>query len=211
MSDEKTPSAVLVTPAEKVVVRGALRTFIKEIVPHLPEIAKYAGPALVGFILTTAHTWANKAETEHKVKVGYETLAPAAREQGEEIVELKRAVAQLADSVALQAHLALASRPGFDNKGKPEPPAVIAANKKRAKPHPAAPPADPVIVKQVQVDAAKNQALKARLVVERPASLPVPPTLPAEVPKPQVVAPPASPPQEWPPPVPQTWDAGHSP
>jgi hypothetical protein len=141
------------------------------------------------------------AETEHKVEVGYETLAPASREQAEEIKELKRAVAQLADSVALQARLALASRPGFDDKGKPEASAPAAAQRHRA--HPAAPPADPKIVKQVQEDAAKNAALKARLVVERPAQLAVPATLPAEVPKPQPApAAPKSPGQEWPPPVP---------
>ena len=68
-----------------------------------------------------------------------------------------------------------------------------------------APPADPAIVRQVQVDAAKNQALKLRIVVEKPAAPSVPATLPVEVPKPAATVPAAQAPpsaQEWPPPIP---------
>lgn len=203
---EKTPADALITDGERKIVFVALRTLIKVTVPLLPKFALVAGPALA-LLLAAAQHWSGKAETDHKIAVGYETLAPASREQAEEIAELKKAVAQLADSVALQARLALASRPGFDDKGKPEAPA---AKKQRGRARPAAPPADPTIVKRVQEDAAKNQALKARLVVEKPAAPVVPKELPAEVPKPQAAPAPVVqkiPGQEWPPPVPNPPDA----
>ena len=186
----KTPPGTIITLEEVTIVRSSARTFVKGVVPHLPMLAKYSAPAL-GFVLLVAQHWYGKAETEHRVDVGYGTLAPASIEQAKEIKELKAAVAQLADSVAVQARLALASRPGFDDKGKPETTAAATTRKRRGPSH-VAPPADPTIVKKVQEDAAKNQALKARLVVESPAQVVVPAKLPAEVPKPP----------EWPPPIP---------
>ena len=186
---DKTPPGTIITQQEVTIVRRSARTFVKGVVPHLPALARYSAPAL-GFVLLVAQHWYGKADTEHKVKVGYETLAPNTVSPGE-IAEIKRALAQLADSVALQARLALASRPGFDDKGKPEAPAAE-AKKQRGRARPVAPPADPAIVKKVQEDAAKNQTLKASLVTEKPAQLAVPAHLPDEVPRKP----------DWPPPVP---------
>lgn len=190
--EEAAPPAPLLTPIEQGIVKDSVRTFVKGIVPHLPALAKFGGPA-AGFVLLFAQHWVGKAETEHKVDVGYQTTADVVIHQAEEIAELKRAVAQLADSNALQARLALASRPGFDDKGKPETRVVVASHARRAA-HPASPPADPTLVKKVVEDAKKNAALQARLVVESHAAVALPHTLPSEVPKPVA--------EPWPPPVP---------
>lgn len=199
MPDDVTPPAALITPAEKVVVRGAVRTFMNALVPHLPEIAKYAGPAAVGFLLTTAHTWADKAETDkkvehvnHRAEAGYDKLGPEFNALIAESKANKDAIARLTDTVELQGRLLLASRPGFTPEGKPEAKATPRRAARARRP-------DPTLVKKVADNATKGLAAIKAAVTEptTPAPRPVPATLD------QVTATPA--------PQTQVRDAGHSP
>lgn len=202
-ASEKTPANALITNGQRKIVIIAVRAFFGATVPLLPKLALAAGPAIVALLLGTFQHWSGKAETEHKTTVAYGTLEQGVNDHAAKIASLQKAVSELAASVALQAQLALASQPGFDAKGKPESAPVAAASAaKKRRARGVAPPADPTIIKKVQEDAAKNQALKAKLAAPVPPAVVVPKELPAEVPKPATPPAPKSNGAEWPPPVP---------
>jgi len=207
--DDLTPAEPLSAPARA----GERRArFLSWLTPHLMPVVKAWLPPFLALLAAAAQHWAGKAETDKKLGVSYETLAPATNTHAKEIEDLKKSVVQLADSVQVLQALALANRPGFSALGTPEKPAAV---KPRARHAAVLPAADPRLVKKLQDNEAKNLKLTAHLKAEVPPAPAVPTTLPAEVPQVRAAVPPPapSPPaQEWPPPVPaQAQPGGASP
>jgi hypothetical protein len=209
MPDQKTPPAVLITRSEKGVVRRAVRTLVKALVPHLPAIAKFGGPAAVGFILTTAHTWKEKIETRKQVEQkaaevskqatettrrAYKGLAKPANKAIDELAALSARVASVEATNKAQSALIVELEKDFVVTGKPA--AVRAAHR-----------IDAGLVKAVKENAAKDsKELAARTKKPVPIIAPIPLELPA--------APPGGAGGSAPPiaraPLPQPTDAGRS-
>ncbi len=147
---------------------------------HWIPLAKYVCGPLGAVLIAWIQHSSGKADSDHKTAVGYETLAPATNEHSDEIKELKSHVAQLADSVKALGELSLAGRDGFTVTGKPAP--VVPPHHHRAKKPAATLDADPALVKKVQENAVKAEALKEKVKAEAPAAPQVPPTLPSEPP-----------------------------
>jgi hypothetical protein len=177
MLDERTPPAVLITTAEKGVVRGAVRTFVKALVPHLPAIAKFGGPAAVTFMLTTAHTWADKAETDKKVaeasqqadattRRAYKGLAKPAREISGELAAALKRIDALEATQKAQSALIVARERDFVVEGRP----AMKSQRRRV---------DAGLIKTVKENAAKDsKELAARKRRPAPAITPIPLELP---------------------------------
>lgn len=197
MPDENTPPAVLITHSERGVVRRAVRTFVKTLVPHLPAIAKFGGPAAVGFMLTTAHTWSEKIQTEKKVadvskeaeattKRAYKGLAKPAREISGELAAALKRIDALEAAQVKQSALIVARERDFVVEGRPASKAARRVDAGLVK-----------VVKDTAAAAAKELAARkakpAHAITPIPLELPPPPPPPTTVPPPQVL------------------DAGHSP
>lgn len=176
MSEEKTPPAVTITTAKRRVVRRAVRTFVRAfgraLAPHLPAIAKYAGPAAVGFILTTAHTWSEKRETNKKVaaaegatKQAYKVLAKPTVEMSAELPAVVKRLEAIEKTQRAQSAV-IAAEHDFVIEGHP----ATKAQRKRV---------DAGLVKVVKDNAAKDaKELAARKAKPAPAITPIPLELP---------------------------------
>lgn len=151
---------------------------------HWVPLAKYVCGPLGAVLIAWIQHSSGKADSDHKTAVGYETLAPATNEHSDEIKELKSHVAQLAESVKALGDLAVAGQDGFTVKGVPAP-----APRHKRKKITVVLPADPVLLKKVQENAAKAEILKAKVTAEAPAAPQVPPTLPSEPPPTTPVSP----------------------
>lgn len=185
--------------------------------PHVAEAVKKLIPWVLTLLAASAQHWAGKAETEKKVHVGYVTDAHVIKAQAAEIDDLKATVAQQGASIQLLQQVALSGQPGFNTTGGAVKAAVVVVGHRQHTAHVIVPPADPKLVKALQANEAKNQALQVRLVKAKAQPSPtVPLTLPAEAPP----APPAIPApapavqvkvsrdDEWPPPVPGSSSGG---
>jgi hypothetical protein len=206
MPDQKTPPAVLITRSEKGVVRRAVRTLVKALVPHLPAIAKFGGPAAVGFILTTAHTWKEKIETQRQIKQkaaevekmatkttaeAYKGLAVPASQLQMLAESCEKRLTAVEATQKAQSAVIVARERDFVVEGRP-----ATARARRV---------DKVLVDAVKANAAKNgRELEARKAKPLPVLKPIPLELPAAgaggaSPQPVLVPPP------------QPKDAGRSP
>jgi hypothetical protein len=191
MPDERTPPAVLITTAERGVVRRAVRAFVRELVPHLPAIAKFGGPAAVTFMLTTAHTWSEKAETNRKVaaaevatKQAYKVLAKPTVEISAELPAVVKRLEAIEKTQRAQSAV-IAAEHDFVIEGRP----ATKAQRRRV---------DAGLVKVVKDNAARDaKELAVRKTKPAPAITPIPLELPPM-------------PTTAPPPLPQVRDAGRS-
>jgi hypothetical protein len=179
--------------------------------PHVADALKKLIPSVLMLLAASAQHWAGKAETEKKVHVGYETDAHVIKAQAAAIDSLNATVAQQGASIQLLQQVALSGQPGFNTTGGAVKAAVVVVGRRQHAAHVIVPPADPKLVKALQANEAKTQALQVHLVkVKAQPSPTVPLTLPAEAPPAPPVVPvqaPAmqvkqQPGDEWPPPVP---------
>lgn len=201
--DDLTPADPLSAPARAQERRAR---FVRWLTPHLMPVAKAWLPPFLALLAAAAQHWAGKAETEKAIDVSYKTNAPVINVHATEIDDLKKGMAELADSVHVLQKLALSGQPGFNTVGVPVKVTAVAVGK-RKRVHVVVPPADPALVKTLQASEAKNQKLQVRLEAKAPPSPGIPPSLPAEVPPAPAPPPPVAPPtkastDEWPPPVP---------
>jgi hypothetical protein len=160
-------------------------------------IIKTVGPALVALIAAVGAARKGQDEVSDKTDRGYAYLAPNAIASKKHFEAIETSIKQLADTVELQGKLLLAMQPGFTPAGLPAPapatPLTPAARRKKTKRVPA--PADPALVKKVQVQAVKTLAeIQQRAANPAPIVAPVPATIPAQPPPPPTSAS-ATPPQ----------------
>lgn len=154
---------------------------IKRWLPFLKAVV----PALVTLIIAVADARTGKHEVSEKTDTAYETLAPPTNANSARIAKIEDSIRKLADTVELQGKLLLAMQPGFTTAGVPAPapakPPTPAQARKKAKR--LSPPADPALVKKVQVQAVKTLAeIKQRAADPAPTAPPLPPTIPAQPP-----------------------------
>jgi len=206
--DDLTPAEPLSAPARASERRAR---FARWLAPQLIPVLKVWLPPLLVLLASAGQHWAGKADTEKKVHVGYETDAHVIKAQSAEIDDLKATVAQQGDSLRLLLKIALSGQPGFNTTGAPVKVTAVAVGQRARHVHVVVPPADPALVKKLQENEVKNQALQAHLVKAKaqpsptvPLTLPAeappaPPAIPAQAPAPTSPKPAA---QEWPPPVP---------
>lgn len=205
--DDLTPPDPIAAPAARRRARERLTGWLSEIFtgPHMVALAKRVVPWMLTLLAASAQHWAGKAETDKAIDVSYKTNAPVIKVHARELDDIKKGMAELADSVHVLQKLALSGQPGFNTVGVPMKVVAVAVGQ-RKRVHVVVPPADPALVKTLQASEAKNQKLQVRLEAKVPPSPSVPPTLPAEAPPvppaPPAIAPLKPPAQEWPPPVP---------
>ena len=178
---EKTPARALWTNGERRIVLAFIRTSIKTTVPYLPRLATVIGPALVGFILTTAQHWKGKAETEEKVeearveakettKRAYRGLAKPTRDLAAELAALDARVTATEATQKAQSALLVARERDFVIEGRP-----ALAQRRRV---------DAGLVQAVKANAAKDsKELASRKSKPAPAVAPPPLELPPAPPK----------------------------
>jgi hypothetical protein len=154
---------------------------VPKVVKQWLPIIKTVGPAVVALVIAIADGRTGKHDVSEKTDTAYETLAPSTNANSKRIRSIEESVRKLADTVELQGKLLLAMQPGFTTAGIPSAPTAAptpATRHKKAKP-----PADPALVKKVQVSAVTTlQDIKKRADEPAPVVVPVPATIPAQPP-----------------------------
>lgn len=165
-ADRKTPPGVIITADEKVIVIGAVRTFAKPIIPLLPKLAAYCGPALVVWLASILHAQSVKKDTDKQVKEVEETTDRA--------YKAVAAPAKQNDDALAAALAALVKRMDAAEATQKAQGALILA-----RPTPALRRIDRALLKAVKDNAAKDsRELAARKPKVAPAITPIPLTIP---------------------------------
>lgn len=169
-------------PSEPVPVPRVLKKWL--------PVIKTVGPAILALIAALGAARKGQDEAEGHTDRGYALLYPKAKASDERFKAIETSIKQLAEAVEVQGRLILAAQPGFTPTGLPAPapatPLTPAARRKKAKR--AAAPADPALVKKVQVQAVKTLVeIQQRAANPAPVTAALPSAIPAQLPP--VVAP----------------------